>query len=58
LEVRVGIEAVRRFKQSTNSLREKPEMKSQQCKADSEKPEVGWLPHFAGGRMSGNGIFP
>ena len=28
LEARVGIEAVRRFKQSTNSLREKPEMKS------------------------------
>jgi hypothetical protein len=28
LEARVGIEAVRRFKQSTNSLREKPEVKS------------------------------
>jgi hypothetical protein len=28
LEARVGIEAVRRFKQSTNSLSEKPEVKS------------------------------
>jgi hypothetical protein len=36
LEARVGIKAVRRFKQSTNSL-------SQLCTAGSEKPEVGWL---------------
>jgi hypothetical protein len=28
LEARVGIEAVRRFKQSTNRFREKPEVKS------------------------------
>jgi hypothetical protein len=62
LEARVGIEDVRRFKQSINSVREKPEVKSwkiksQQCKPGSEKPEVGWLPHFAGRRMSGNGLF-
>jgi hypothetical protein len=36
LEARVGIEAVRRFKQSTNSLKEKPEVKSRKCKAGSE----------------------
>jgi hypothetical protein len=34
------IEAVRRFKQIANSLREKPEVQSQQCKASSAKPEV------------------
>jgi hypothetical protein len=35
LEARVGIKAVHRFKQSTNSLREKPEVK-----ARNEKPAV------------------
>jgi len=59
LEARVGVEAVRRFKQSTNSLREKArseklEVNSRQCKAGGGC----WLPLFAGRRMSGNGKFP
>jgi hypothetical protein len=37
LEARVRIEAVCRFKQSINSLREKPEVKSWKCKASSAK---------------------
>ncbi len=57
LEARVGIETVCRFKQSTNSLREKPEVK-----AGNKKPEVVvagcWLPHFVGRRMPGNGSLP
>jgi hypothetical protein len=61
LEARVGIEAVRRFKQSTNSLREKPEVKSWKCKASGAMRSQKWrllAPHFAGRRMSGNGNFP
>ena len=61
LEARVGIEEVGRFKQSINSLREKPEVKAgmetQNCKAGSEKPEVGWLPHFAGSEDIGKRNF-
>jgi hypothetical protein len=53
LEARVGIEAVRRFKQSTTSLREKPEIKGWKWKAGSGGC---WLLHFAVWRISETGI--